>query len=148
MIIAGICFVMLDGIQHVTNYFAGKGTLEQIGEGWLWTAGAFLAHAVWTKSPDPKERGELFLVGGIMALLFHKNIDEGWLWVAGAAAVYGLLTSGLLQRVDPPAFEGTPNADCPPPERDASVGRSLSGTDERFCKLRALEDRSTRSPGR
>jgi hypothetical protein len=147
LIIAGICFVMLDGIQHVTNYFDGKGTLEQIGEGWLWIAGAFLAHAVWTKTPDHKERGELLLVGGVLAFFFYKQIDEGWLWVAGIAVVYGLWTSGLFRRVDPPAFEGAGHTDRTPPKRDAGVGRSLSSTDDRFCKLRALEDRSARPPG-
>jgi hypothetical protein len=140
LIVAGFCFVMLDGIQHVTNYVNGTGTLEQIGEGWLWIAGSFLAHAVWTKTPDRKERGELLLVGGVLAFFFYKHIDEGWLWVAGISVVYGLSTSGLFRRVDPPAFEGGSGRTDSDPERS---NPPLGATYYPVHRQLSLESRST-----
>jgi hypothetical protein len=46
LIIAIICFVQVDGIAHLTSYMHGTGTLDQLGEAWIWTFGAFFVHAL------------------------------------------------------------------------------------------------------
>jgi hypothetical protein len=60
LIIAIICFVQVDGIAHLTNYMNGTGTLDQLGEAWIWTAGAFLVHALWTSGPLKPSRPPVF----------------------------------------------------------------------------------------